>query len=144
MAYIDEKLSQKIPVVVGVDHTFNRPGGGMPASKTGDGYNEGTTDHFITLTGIGRDEQGMKYYTYFEVATSHHEKGTDTAKNRLYETSPGKFCRKKSAPNKLDGAGSSGKQDYHLTMVLVYEPDRKRFETEIKKNNEDKAQLLGK
>jgi hypothetical protein len=135
LGYIDEKLGQKVPVVIGVDHTFNRDlnAKNKPASKSGMGYNEGTTDHFITLTGAGIDEKGKKYYAYFDVATSHIEKGT-SSENRLVETAPGKF-------NRASGAGSSGNQAYYLSMVLIYKNDRPRYEKQIQKNLADKKAI---
>jgi GH24 family phage-related lysozyme (muramidase) len=125
LGYIDEKLAQKVPVVVGVDHTFNRNLSKKKSSKSGNGYNEGTTDHYITLTGSGVDENGGKFYSYFEVGTGNKEKGT-SASNRLYETGKGKFVRK--------GAGARGNQTYHISMVLVFKNDRQRFKNEIEEN----------
>ncbi len=135
LSYINEKLSQRIPVVIGVDHTFNRDLNAVnkPASKTGMGYNEGTTDHYITLTGADKDEAGRRYYSYFDVATAHSTIGT-SAENRLVETSPGIF-------NRAKGAGAAGDQAYYLSMVLIYKNDRNRYGKEIEKNLDDKKAM---
>ncbi len=122
--YIDEKMSAGIPVVVGVDHTYNRLLSIKAASPIGNGYNEGTTDHFVTLVGVGKDEQGRKFYTYFEVGTA--QAAGYSAENKLVETSPGMFTRKE--------AGAWKNQEYHISTVLIYKGDRSRFATEIGEN----------
>lgn len=122
--YIDEKMSAGIPVVVGVDHTYNRLLSIKAASPIANGYNEGTTDHFVTLVGAGKDEQGRKFYTYFEVGTA--QAAGYSAENKLVETSPGMFTRKE--------AGAYKNQEYHISTVLIYKGDRSRFATEIGEN----------
>lgn len=53
---LDSMLYMGIPVVVGVHHTYNY------------GYNEGTTDHYVVVRGLGYDSDG-KYYKYFDVGS---------------------------------------------------------------------------
>ena len=49
------------------------------------GVNEGTTDHFVVITGRGYDEsKEMYYYTYMETGVSNVNQGCDTENNRLY------------------------------------------------------------
>lgn len=112
IAYIDEKLSAGIPLVVGVDHTFNR------------GRNEDTTDHFITLTGMGKTAEGKKFYHFFDPARSQQSSGVDNnGKNRLVEESMGVY----RAPQPT---GSHDAQRYYLTTVIVFPADRKKFKKE--------------
>jgi peptidoglycan hydrolase-like protein with peptidoglycan-binding domain len=112
IAYIDEKLNAGIPLVVGVDHTFNR------------GRNEGTTDHFVTLTGIGVTEDGKKFYHFFDPARASQVNGVDNGgKNRLVEESKGMY----RAP---EPTGSGNAQRYYLTTVIVFPADRKKFKEE--------------
>lgn len=71
---IDKHLNANRPIIVGVDY--------LPKQ----GVNEGTTDHFVVITGRGYDsEVGKYYYTFMDNATSNVEKGcSDT--NRFYYT----------------------------------------------------------
>ncbi|MEM7040555.1 MAG: hypothetical protein AAF570_26565, partial [Bacteroidota bacterium] len=65
--YLSGYLAQGIPVVAGVDHTFNRSlskSEGKTSSKNTVGYNEGTTDHFVTIMGQGVDDQGRRYFKF--------------------------------------------------------------------------------
>jgi LysM repeat protein len=67
-AYVDAQLEKGKPVVVGVSH--------KDASYNADKL----TDHFVTITGRGVDEQGRSYYTFNDPATRSEEK----AKGRFY------------------------------------------------------------
>ncbi|MCW3104748.1 MAG: LysM peptidoglycan-binding protein [Bacteroidetes bacterium] len=70
VAKIDEYLMAGKPMMVGVDHKLDY------------GYNEGTTDHFIIIVAKGKDATGV-YYRFFDVGTSHKDKGT-SKDNKLY------------------------------------------------------------
>jgi hypothetical protein len=132
IAYIDSYLKRNIPVLVGVDHTYNRKlslvkGVASKASKTGLGYNEGTTDHFITLSGIGKDEQGRKYYSFFDPGRTNISQGSaSNVKNRLVHIGGTRF--------KAEGTGSRDSEDFHLAMVVLFPADRERFASEREKN----------
>jgi lysozyme len=129
IAYIDGYLKRNIPVLVGVDHTYNRKlqGKTSHASKSGSGYNEGTTDHFITLSGIGKDENGQKYYSFFDPGRTNLSQGSGSnIKNRLVQVSGTRF--------KAEGTGSNNSEDYHLTMVVLFPADRERFALERENN----------
>jgi hypothetical protein len=70
--YIDSQLELNKPVLVGVDHTL------------GKGRNEGTTDHFVVVTGRYYDEEKQKnFYEFYEVGTISKERGR-SSKNKLY------------------------------------------------------------
>lgn len=131
-SYIDSYLNQNVPVLVGVDHTYNRIlSGHKGSSRSGSGYNEGTTDHFITLTGVGVDvETGKKFYTYFDPGRSRKRDGASGG-NKLVETSPGKFEDKT--------AGSSYGQHYHLSMVVLFPSDRAKYSERIRENASAKS-----
>ena len=71
--YIDQQLAAGKPVVVGVSH----------ANK--DINVDGITDHAVTITGRGRDEQGRTFYTFNDPATGNASKGSDrNPANRFY------------------------------------------------------------
>lgn len=127
-AYIDGYLAKGVPLVVGVDHTYNRDLSTKKSSKTGNGYNEGTTDHFITLTGVGQDpETGKKFYSFFDPGRTQRSQGTQ-AQNKLVEESTGKFV--------AEDVGSSNKQTYHLAMVVLFPSDRDKFTSQVAENSE--------
>ena len=62
-------------MTVDVDHTFNAMTGGK-TNPNWYGYNEGTTDHFITIVGRGITEDGKRYYHFFDSGTSHRNWAT--------------------------------------------------------------------
>ena len=69
---VDEHLNAGRPIIVGVDYKLDM------------GYNEGTTDHFIVITGRGFDSTiGEYYYTFMDNATSDINKGC-SPDNRLF------------------------------------------------------------
>jgi GH24 family phage-related lysozyme (muramidase) len=127
ITYIESYLGQNVPVLVGVDHTYNRDLSAKISSKYGNGYNEGTTDHFITLTGIGTDDKGGKYYSFVDPGRSTKAAGSGANEhNRLYHQGGGTF--------KASGTGSSNAQTYHLSMVVLFPTDRTKFADERKEN----------
>lgn len=72
---INRHLDANRPIIVGVNHTLNK------------GINEGTTDHWIVVTGRGYDTgQKMYYYTYMETGRSQSNASgaCSTTDNRLY------------------------------------------------------------
>jgi peptidoglycan hydrolase-like protein with peptidoglycan-binding domain len=62
-AYIDRALDAGLPVTVGVSY------------KAGSDYNKNpVTDHFVVVTGRGKDAQGRDYYTFKDPSTTHADK----------------------------------------------------------------------
>lgn len=82
--YIHDLLDAGKPVVVGVDHTYNRILTGhkkSTKSAANGGYNnDETTDHFIVIVGKGI-EGNIPYFEYVDPATKNGAKGQN---NRLY------------------------------------------------------------
>ncbi|MBF8458401.1 glycoside hydrolase family 104 protein [Kaistella sp. G5-32] len=73
VSYLDSELEKGHPVQVGVDH-----GLGYKINNNADH----TTDHFVVI--VGRKCEGNKcYYIFYDVGTSHKEKGASD-NNRLY------------------------------------------------------------
>lgn len=71
---IDDHLNANRPIIVGVNHTPNLD------------LNEGTTDHFVVITGRGYDPLlRLPYYTFMDNATSVVESGCSDS-NRFYYT----------------------------------------------------------
>jgi hypothetical protein len=66
--YIDSQLEAGRPVVAGVSH------------RDGTSNVDGITDHFVTITGRGTDENGKQYYTFLDPGTAHRDK----AEGRFY------------------------------------------------------------
>ncbi len=123
--YLSGYLSQGIPVVVGVDHTYNRSlekTEGSTSSKNTDGYNEGTTDHFVTIVGQGMAD-GKRYFQFFDPGTQHLGSGTGE-NNKLVEQSPNVFTAKQPWSSKT----------YTLTMVILFRRDLKTYEDYVKDN----------
>ena len=61
MEYLDLSLEKGLPVMVGVNHTFN--------NNTNNETDIKTTDHFVVI--VGRTcENGQIYYPFWEVGTS--------------------------------------------------------------------------
>lgn len=84
--YIFDYLDTSKPVVIGVDHTYNRvfntDNKRSSTSKDG-GYNEDkTTDHFIVVYGKGMDK-GMPYLLYLDPGRSKSN-GDNEKNNRLF------------------------------------------------------------
>ena len=77
---INTQLEAGKPLLVGVDY---RSGSSNPDT-------DGTTDHFLLLTGRGFDDEGNLYYTGFEnVDSGNTDNGTSTELNRFYPQSDG-------------------------------------------------------
>ena len=84
---LDKYLALHQPVMVGVDHTYAA------------GYNEGTTDHFIAIVGMGTDAKG-KYYRFFDVGTTRIKIGTDPSNRLYYDSHTGSYSGKSAANDK--------------------------------------------
>lgn len=100
--YIDSQLDKGKPVVVGVSYA------------AGKDYNvDHITDHFVTITGKGQDEQGRTYYTFNDPGTTNKKTGSDDNKlNRFYvDSKTGKMYR---PPN---SSGTIAGKDYEVAMV---------------------------
>ena len=68
--YLKETLLKGIPVMVGVDDDYHK-------------YNtDKTTEHFITVVGMGEDNDG-KYFLFYDNATPNKQIGT-SVDNKLY------------------------------------------------------------
>lgn len=69
---IDKHLENGKPIIVGVNHHFNK------------GINEGTTDHFVVIYGKGYDDElNCYYYPYYEVGRSSADNGYNEKLNRF-------------------------------------------------------------
>ncbi|HHG84534.1 MAG TPA: hypothetical protein ENJ82_07285, partial [Bacteroidetes bacterium] len=131
--YLSGYLAQGIPVVAGVDHTFNRSlsaSDGKTSSKNGVGYNEGTTDHFITIVGQGKDDQGRRFFRWFDPGTQHKNKATNDD-NKLIEVSPNKFVGSQPWTDKT----------YTLSMVVLFQKDLGTYKDYVSENLTDLAKL---
>lgn len=71
--YIDNELKTGHPILVGVNHDLN---------YHGEHNNDHTTDHFVVIVGRNCDN-GLQYYRFYEVGTSHEDKGT-SIENKLF------------------------------------------------------------
>jgi|GEM_PF-5991682 hypothetical protein len=70
---INDHLEDDRPVIVGTDN------------ELGNGYNDGTIDHFVLIVGSGYDEElDENYYIYVEPGTNSLDKGVDPEENRFY------------------------------------------------------------
>lgn len=143
ISYIDDYLNKGIPVVVGVDHTYNRylknseDSDYRKSSSKGLGYNEGTTDHFITLTGIGTDPRtGKKFYSFFDPGRNSVDKGAKNENNKLIEQSTGVY--------KASGFTSTAEKTYRLSMVVIFPSDVDRFDQKIIEENAKQFETVGK
>lgn len=124
--YLSGYIAQGIPVVVGVDHTYNRSlskSEGKTSSKNTHGYNEGTTDHFVTIVGQGKID-GKRYFQFYDPGTQYLQKGTNE-ENRLVERSPNVF----TASQPWDAS-----KTYTLTMVVLFQRDVKTFQQYVDEN----------
>ena len=93
---LDEYMALHRPVMAGVTHTF----GMQIQSKNGTSrpLNEGTTDHFIAIVGVG-EEKGRKYYRFFDVGTVDVDRGTSKL-NKLYLEKSGFYVGHSQATGK--------------------------------------------
>lgn len=71
IAYLKEALNDGIPVIAGVDNMSNHPGNG-----------DLTTDHFVTIVGMGKDSKGC-YFLFYDNAISSASQGT-SKNNKFY------------------------------------------------------------
>lgn len=136
LAYLDSYLEQKIPMVVGVDHTFNRSlkkDHEKTSSQKTRGYNEGTTDHFITIVGKGIDGKGRKFYEFYDPGTQWKDSATNLKSNRLVEVEPMVF----------KGTQPWGKipKTYHLASVMLFKKDFVNYKDQIAQNRSTTSQL---
>lgn len=106
---IDEHLNANRPIIVGVDY--------IPGYEK----NEGTTDHFVVITGRGYDNATDEYYyTFMDNATSNADKGCSND-NRFYYTE-----------GLTDFGGTSTvweKEGYYYTVSQVRPNNGKQYET---------------
>jgi hypothetical protein len=133
IGYLSAYLAKGIPVVVGVDHTYNRSlskSEGKTSSRNTYGYNEGTTDHFVTIVGEGIDSQGKRYFQFFDPGTQDPDLGTSNA-NRLVEEEPMIF--RADQPWKKDDAAIQ----YTLSMVVLFRKDIGTFQEYVDQNEKD-------
>jgi RHS repeat-associated protein len=95
IAYINEQLDKGNPVMVGVNHT------------TGKGQDDGeAADHFVVITGRSTDENGATSYSFYEVATSHEDKGK-SLENKL----------DLGSDNSLTGTNYAKKKQFTVTDI---------------------------
>ena len=98
--YLKQAMKDKIPVMVGVDD-----GPGSPNADK-------VTDHFITVVGMGSDDNG-KFFRFYDNATSSVSSGT-SADNKLY-CNTDEPSLKGSGPN--DYIQGTADQAYKVTQI---------------------------
>lgn len=101
-ARIDSQLDAGRPVTVGISHKDAR-------------YNaDRITDHFVTITGRGVDEQGRTFYSFHDPATRHTNVGADSNTNNRFYVDPntGNLYRPGAA-----ATGAATQRRYELSMV---------------------------
>lgn len=115
--YLYNYLRQGVPVLIGVDHTFNKylHHDGNKTSAFTVGYNDLTTDHFMIATGAGTNAEGKRYISYFDPATQHMRNAT-SGERILVEEEPNIF--KGVHPYRSEA-------EYTLTMVVPFLKDMK-------------------
>ncbi|OQA20129.1 MAG: hypothetical protein BWY64_00386 [bacterium ADurb.Bin363] len=101
--YIDTQIAKNKPVIVGVSH------------KGGTTYNaDKTTDHFVLITGKGKDEQGRTFYTFHDPGAKDIKLGSGkfNSNNRFYvDSKTGMLYR--------PGNGKSGLTNRHYEVAQV-------------------------
>lgn len=110
--YIVAALNAGVPVMVGVNHTF--------AYSRAAGNNDKSTDHWLTIIGKGEDKNG-KYFSYTDPGTSRKSTGTNTEKNRLYQSKTDKHIWRDETKYANSDAG---KGSYTLVAVTLYDNHR--------------------
>ncbi|NLD92733.1 MAG: hypothetical protein GX639_08705 [Fibrobacter sp.] len=100
--YLKKTLKAGIPVMVGVDDG---------AEVTNDDL---TTEHFITLVGMGEDSTG-KYLLFYDNATGDSDIGT-SANNRLY-CKPSVFLIEGNGDYRIDYIQNTSKKRYVVTQI---------------------------
>ncbi len=104
VTYIIDALSQKIPVLIGID---NRQG--TPSTRNADG----STDHFVVIVGMGTDTKG-KYFQFVDSATSNRTDGASYSNRLYYDSTTGKISGKTAIKAYRELAGM---HDYIVTQV---------------------------
>lgn len=100
--YLKKTLKAGIPVMVGVDDG---------AEVTNDDL---TTEHFITIVGMGEDSTG-KYFLFYDNATGDSDIGT-SANNRLY-CKPSVFLIEGDGDYRIDYIQNTSKKRYVVTQI---------------------------
>ena len=83
ISYLDSELEKGYPIMIGVDHTYDKRLNETKDDIDGKRYNEYTTDHFVVIVGRKYDNKGDLYYLFYEVGTSDENKGKND-NNKLY------------------------------------------------------------
>jgi hypothetical protein len=109
ICYIDEQLEAGYPVLVGVDHTFDKKLYNSKIKEYYDVNDDKTTDHWIVIVGRGC-EDNKAYYRFYEVGTESKDNGTSD-KNKLYLHT-----------------------DFSLRGIPAHNPSRNYVVTQIRKN----------
>jgi hypothetical protein len=107
IGYITGALQAGIPVVVGVDC---RPG-------FADGNNDNTTDHFVTIVGMGYSSSYGNFFRYYDCSTYSMSQGTRST-NILRYLPSGRF--EGHSPTLY--ANTPGFTDYKITQVRRSKP----------------------
>lgn len=95
-------LSQKIPILIGVD---NRPGAPLE-------NRDKSTDHFIVIVGMGTDSKG-KYFQFYDSSTNYPWLGASKENKLYFDTNTGKI----SGKTKSQYANLSGHHDFIITQI---------------------------
>ncbi len=103
ISYIISSLSQKIPVLIGVD---NRPG--APSANL-----DNSTDHYVVIVGMGTDEKG-KYFQFMDSATENRSTGASYNNRLYYDSITGKITGKTAI---VGYRSQPGMRDYTVTQV---------------------------
>lgn len=103
ISYVISSLSQKIPVLIGVD---NRPG--APSANL-----DNSTDHYVVIVGMGTDEKG-KYFQFMDSATENRSTGASYNNRLYYDSVTGKITGKTSI---VGYRSQPGMRDYTVTQV---------------------------
>lgn len=74
--------------------------------------NDGTTDHFVVIVGMGHDDNG-NYFSFYDNASGYSEQGTNP-ENKLYYNEETQQVTGKS---QTDYAGNASRHDYILSQV---------------------------
>ena len=104
ISYIISALSQKIPVLIGVDNRI-----GTPSSINADG----STDHFVVIVGMGTDEKG-RYFQFVDNATNNRSTGASYSNRLYYNSITGKITGRTAV---ADYRNIAGMHDYIVTQV---------------------------
>ncbi len=103
ISYVIRSLSQKIPVLIGVD---NRPG--APKENK-----DNSTDHYVVIVGMGSDTKG-KYFQFVDSATDNPSTGASYSNRLYYNATTGKITGRTAIVGYRNLAGM---HDYIVTQV---------------------------